>query len=136
MSQENVEIVQAALSAWNTGDMNAVRVLLDPDAVLRPPEGWPEPGPYVGREAVTRFLEEYRSAWEQVELRVEHLEERRGALIARCRWLVRGASSGAEVPVAFTLALRFGDDGLVERIAAFFEHEQATVWVEATGSRA
>jgi len=63
MSQENVEVVQAALAAWNTGDMDSVRALLDPDAILRPPEGWPEPGPYVGREAVMREWEQVRDTW-------------------------------------------------------------------------
>jgi len=51
MSQENVEIVKAAFEAWNMGTMDAFRELLDPDASLRMPEGWPEPGPFVGREA-------------------------------------------------------------------------------------
>ena len=63
MSQENVEVVQAALAAWNTGDMDSVRALLDPDAILRPPEGWPEPGPYVGQEAVMREWEQVRDTW-------------------------------------------------------------------------
>jgi ketosteroid isomerase-like protein len=54
MSQENVEIVQSSGAAWNAGDMDAVRESLDPDVIWRAPEGWPEPGPYVGREAVMR----------------------------------------------------------------------------------
>jgi ketosteroid isomerase-like protein len=37
MSQENVEIVQAAFAAWNVGDMDALRELYDPDAILRMP---------------------------------------------------------------------------------------------------
>ena len=57
MSQENVEIVRAAFEAWNAGDMDAFRDVYDPDAILRIPEGWPEPGPYVVREAVMRELE-------------------------------------------------------------------------------
>ena len=35
MSQENVEIVRAAYEAWNSGDMDAVRELYDPDVVMR-----------------------------------------------------------------------------------------------------
>jgi ketosteroid isomerase-like protein len=63
MSQENVEIVQAALEAWNAGDMNAFRDFYDPDAVVRMAEGWPEPGPFMGREAVMRQWEHVREAW-------------------------------------------------------------------------
>ena len=58
MSQENVEIVRAGYEAWNTGDMDAVRELYDPDIIVRPVEGWLEPGPYVGREAVMRWYEQ------------------------------------------------------------------------------
>jgi ketosteroid isomerase-like protein len=55
MSQENVEIVRRACEAWNTGDLTALRDLYDPDVVMHHVEGWPDPGPSVGREA---FLHE------------------------------------------------------------------------------
>ena len=54
MSQENVEIVRATFEAWNAGDMDAFRELQDPDVIARAPEGWPEPGPFVGRERLMR----------------------------------------------------------------------------------
>ena len=60
MSQENVEIVRAVFEAWNAGDMDALRELYDPDVIMRTPEGWPEPGPFVGREAVMRQWEQHR----------------------------------------------------------------------------
>jgi ketosteroid isomerase-like protein len=64
MSQENVEIVQAAFEAWNAGDMDALRELYHPDAISRSPEGWPEPGPFVGREAVMHQAEQLRATWD------------------------------------------------------------------------
>jgi ketosteroid isomerase-like protein len=64
MSQENVDVVRAGYEAWNAGDMNAYGELLHPDVVWRPPEGWPEPGPFVGREAVLRQLKLVRDTWE------------------------------------------------------------------------
>jgi ketosteroid isomerase-like protein len=55
MSQENVEMVRGFFSAFNAGDMDAVRETLDPDVVIaRELEEWPETGPFVGREAVMR----------------------------------------------------------------------------------
>ena len=47
MSQENVEVVQAALEAWNAGDMEALRELYDPNVIMRMPDDWPEPGPFM-----------------------------------------------------------------------------------------
>ena len=61
MSQENVEIVQAGFEAGTPGDMDAVRELYHPDVIVRSPEGWPEPGPFVGRDAVLREFDHFRA---------------------------------------------------------------------------
>src|SRR2546427_5491128 len=63
MSQENVEVVRVVYETWNAGDMNAFAEMYDPDAILRTPEGWPELGPFVGREAIMRDWEYVREAW-------------------------------------------------------------------------
>jgi ketosteroid isomerase-like protein len=55
MSRENVEVVRAAIEAWNSGDAEALRGLYDPDIIVRAPTGWPEPGPFVGRDAIVRL---------------------------------------------------------------------------------
>jgi ketosteroid isomerase-like protein len=53
VSQENVEVVKATLDAWNAGDMDRLRDMSDPNIVLHIVSGWPEPGPYAGREAAS-----------------------------------------------------------------------------------
>jgi ketosteroid isomerase-like protein len=63
MSQDNLEVVDALGEAWNAGDMDALRELFDPDVIVRVPDGWPEPGPFVGRESVIRQFERNRDAW-------------------------------------------------------------------------
>src|SRR4028119_158286 len=69
MSQGNVEIVRAANRAWNEGDMDTFRDYLDPDVILRTVGNWPEPGPYVGREAVLAFSQSLRGAFDEDRLR-------------------------------------------------------------------
>jgi ketosteroid isomerase-like protein len=64
MSKENVEVVQAAVNTWNAGATEAFRELLDPEVTLRNSEAWPEPGPFVGREAVMRNFAEARDLWD------------------------------------------------------------------------
>jgi ketosteroid isomerase-like protein len=54
MSRENVELVRAAFDTWNADDMDAYAAMLHEDVIVRAPANWPEPGPYVGREAVMR----------------------------------------------------------------------------------
>jgi ketosteroid isomerase-like protein len=65
MSQENEEVVRRAYEAWNARNMDALRALYDADAmVVTGIEGWPEPPPTVGREAVMRQWERQREAWD------------------------------------------------------------------------
>jgi ketosteroid isomerase-like protein len=64
MSEENVEIVRRGFEVWNAGDMDALRDLHDPEVIVRPPKGWPEPGPFVGREALMRQFEQMRATWD------------------------------------------------------------------------
>ena len=47
MSQENVEIVNGPASKlWNAGDIDCLVASCSiRTAILRNPEGWPEPGP-------------------------------------------------------------------------------------------
>ena len=64
MSEENVEIVRRMVAAWNAGDMDAFRELHDADAIVRPVQGWPEPGPFVGREAAVRWYAQLLEAFD------------------------------------------------------------------------
>jgi ketosteroid isomerase-like protein len=89
MSQENVEVVRRVYDAWNAGDMTALRDLCDPDVVLHHPDGWPEPGPSVGREAVRRQWEQVRDAWTG-----DTLEPVTDFIAAADRVVVRDAGAG------------------------------------------
>jgi ketosteroid isomerase-like protein len=101
MSQENVEIVRAAFEAWNAGDMDALRELYDPNVIGRPPEDWPEPGPWVGREALMRQWEQQRETWDAdaLELISDFLDI--GDRVA-VRQIWRGAGHGPESNMEMT----------------------------------
>ncbi len=64
MSQENVELMRAAFDAWNAWDMDGLREMLVSDVVVRLPQDWPEPGPWVGRETVIREMARQRRVYE------------------------------------------------------------------------
>jgi ketosteroid isomerase-like protein len=64
VSQENVEVIKAGIDAWNAGDMDRFRDIYDPNVVLHTVPDWPEPGPFVGREAVMRLFNQVRETWE------------------------------------------------------------------------
>ena len=101
MSQENVETVRATFEAWNAGDMDALRKPYDPDVLTRTPEGWPEPGPFLGREATMRWFEQLRDAWDAdaLELISDFID---AADRVAVRFIWRGAGRGPESSMEFT----------------------------------
>jgi ketosteroid isomerase-like protein len=68
MSQENVELVRAVFEAWNARDLDTLRELYDRNVIVWATEDWPEPGPFLGRDAVIRQGEQLRETWDDVTL--------------------------------------------------------------------
>jgi ketosteroid isomerase-like protein len=134
MSQENVEIVRASFAAWNAGDMDAVSELLHPDVIARMPEGWPEPGPFKGREAVMRQGERMRDAWdadsaEPISDSMDHADH----VVVRFVW--RTAGRGPESNMEFTMvyALRKASILLMELLNERMPPSSAAARAPSTG---
>lgn len=123
MSQDHAEVIERGLTAWNAGDMGAFRELWDQDAIMRPPERWPEPGPFVGRDAVLRQFEQMRDTWS-----ADTVEPIAGPfdvddlVVMRFRW--RGSSHGLDVDMEATVVYGFRA-GKVIAADFFWDHEQA-----------
>jgi ketosteroid isomerase-like protein len=129
MSQENVEVVRrAAFEAWNAGDMDALRELLDPDVIVRAVKGWPEPGPFVGREAAMRQFEQLRGTWDAdaVELIGDFVDA--GDRVA-VRFIWHGVGQGPEANVEAT-GLYTVRQSRIAAIEYFWDHAEA---LEAAG---
>ena len=128
MSQENVDIVRAGFAAWNAGDMDAFRDLYHPDAIMRTAEGWPEPGPYFGRDAVMREFGQLRETWDADALEVIgdfiHVADH---VVLRFVW--RGAGYGPEANMEFTGVFTVRK-GRVIAVEFFWDHAEA---LEAVG---
>jgi ketosteroid isomerase-like protein len=122
MSQENVEIVRAANAAWNAGDMGALGEMQDPDVIVRAPKGWPEPGPFVGREAVMRQYEQLRETWDADALELVSIVDASAQVVVQFVW--RGVGHGPEVDLALTgvYTVRRGKIFYVE---FFLDHAEA-----------
>jgi len=100
MSQENVELVRSAFEAWNAGDWDVFRELQDPDVIARAPEGWPEPGPFVGRESLMRQFRQMRETWDADTFEVISVIDLTDRVAARFIW--RGVGHGPESNMEFT----------------------------------
>jgi len=128
MSQENVEVVRAFNEAWNAGEMDALRALYDPDVIVRSPQGWPEPGPFMGREAIMRQWEQMRETWDAdvLELISDFIEV--GDRVA-VRFIWRGAGHGPEAEMEMT-AVHTVRKGKIFGQEYFWDHAEA---LEALG---
>ena len=123
MSEENIEVVRAAAQAWNSNDIHAFRALHDPDVVLRPAKNWPEPGPFIGREAVMGFYARARETFDAdtVEIigDIGHAADR---VVNRWIWhgQGRGPESNMEVTIIYTVR-----NGMVREVEFFWDHDEA-----------
>ena len=128
MSQENVEVVRATIAAWNAGDMDGLRELNHPEVIVRPPTGWPEPGPFVGREAVMRQFEQMRATWDAdaVEL-ISDFVDAGDRVAVRFVWHGVGQGPEANMELTYVATVR---KGKIFNIEYFWDHAEA---LEAIG---
>jgi ketosteroid isomerase-like protein len=123
MSEENVEIARGVFDAWKAGDMEAVRALYDPDVVVRPLEGWPEPGPLLGRDAVMRQWEQQRETWDADEVEpIGDFIDAADRVVVRQVW--RGAGHGPDMNMEMTNVFMVRKGRIVYQ-EFFWDHAEA-----------
>jgi ketosteroid isomerase-like protein len=123
MSRENVEVVRTLFDTWNAGDMDAVRELYDANAIVYHLEGWPEPGPSVGREAVMRLWEGIREPWDADELiLIDHSIDVGDRVAVRVSW--RGTGQGPDMTMEMTAVFSVRKGRIVHH-EFFWDHAEA-----------
>src|SRR5262245_39267298 len=123
MSEESMEVVRAGFDTWNAGDMDAYRELLDPEVSWRPLEGWPEPGPYVGRDAVMRQLEQLRETWDAETLEpVDDFIDAADRVVVKVIWRGVGHGPGLNLEGTAVYTVR---NGRITAIEFFRDHVEA-----------
>jgi ketosteroid isomerase-like protein len=130
MSQENVEIVRAFFEAWNAGDMDALREMYDPDIIVRMPEDWPEPGPFVGPDAVMRQWQQQRETWDADTLEwISAFSDAGDRVVVRFIW--HGVGQGPELNLEVT-GVYTVRKGRIFGLVFLWDHAEA---LEALGLR-
>jgi ketosteroid isomerase-like protein len=122
VSEENVEVVKAAFDAWNAGDMDRLRDMYDPNVVLHMVPGWPEPGPYAGREAVMRQFAQLREAWDADVVEPISFVDVGDRVVVRQIW--RGFGRGPDANIDLTIICTFRQ-GRVVSLEYFRDHADA-----------
>ncbi len=130
MSRENVELVLESIRRFTPENLDAWAELWHPDTRMYAPEGWPEPGPFIGLDAVTKEFRSAFAVW--AELRFEDVEvvgESEEWVVMTFRIPTRGASSGLGADFDFAAAYRI-EAGLLVELVVHWRTEDA---LEAAG---
>jgi ketosteroid isomerase-like protein len=123
MSKDNVEAYRFFYEAWNAGDMDAVGDLYDDFAVLRAPEGWPEPGPWIGAEAISRQWKRQRDPWDKDTIEpVGDFIDAGDRVMVRFAW--HGTGRGPELNAEATAIVTFRGGKIVYH-EIFWDHDEA-----------
>jgi ketosteroid isomerase-like protein len=115
MSQENVEVVRRALSAYNRRDLEALRAVNAPDVEVDWSESRGlEAGVYRGQDAAIALYQRFFDAFESIEIDPERFVERADTVLVpnRSHFVGRdGVATTADSTIAFHV-----QDGRVARI--------------------
>jgi ketosteroid isomerase-like protein len=107
MSRTNLKIVRRFYELWNAREFDAMGVLLAPDAVAHMPAGWPEPGPFHGRDAIISQADRTGEDLGELTVVLEEITAHEDWVVTRHHTRGRGARSGLkaefENSVAFLL---------------------------------
>lgn len=119
MTQENLEAVRAGADAFVARDFDEVMRFYKPDAsITAVPEGWPEPAPIEGRDAVMVQFMRLQEDWEEHSLEIEREISERDWVVVDFRWTTRGTASGVSLNTNIAAAYRLEGAQIAE--ARFF----------------
>ena len=114
MSRENIEIVRQLFERFDPSDPAWIEAW-HPDSRTTPATGWPEPGPFVGREAVVRQFQRLLDDWSESRFEnVEVVADPEDWVIVTWRWVTKGAASGIEANLDVAAAYRVQDGKVIE----------------------
>jgi ketosteroid isomerase-like protein len=125
MSKDNVAVVLEGLRLFEASDVDGMARLWYPDVRVTAPEGWPEPGPFEGRNAVFGQFRRLATDWERQSIsEVDVVADRAGWVVVTFRWEVQGVRSG--VATATQMAASFQvTDGRISEAHFRWKSEQA-----------
>jgi ketosteroid isomerase-like protein len=100
-----------------------VRELYDSDAVMEVGNNWPEPGPFVGRDAVMQQLNRVRAAFDRDSLEfLSDLVAVGDRVIVRTGW--HGSGRGPQSDMEWTVVITIRD-GRILNAQYFWDHAEA-----------
>ena len=126
MSQENVELIRAAVAKYNAGDFDAHLALYAPDAEWVPDASrFPEETPPHGHDEIRRFIEGTGDGFLNLRYELNDVfAVGADRVLARGEWGGQGEASGIETYSSLTTVWTVRD-GEILRTEFFFDHDEA-----------
>jgi ketosteroid isomerase-like protein len=135
VSARNVEIVRRSMEAFARGELDAfLEAVRDSDVEWKTAADEPNPQTYRGRDGVRRLAAEFSEAWAgrfDDRMEFEDFVDMGDWVVAPWKARLRGRSSGIEVEVSETYAVRV-EDGRIVRVDEYRTRDEA---IEAVRSR-
>lgn len=102
MPSERVATVKAIFEAFNSGRLERIVALVDPEfEAVVPPELSAEPDTYRGHEGIRRYFTTFVEAMEEIRFHPEEFREGKHAVIATVRMTARGKQTAIAVEQRF-----------------------------------
>jgi ketosteroid isomerase-like protein len=89
---------------------------------MRSPEGWPEPGPFEGRDAVMRQYEQMRDTWDADAAEPVEFIDAGDRVVGRFVWRGMGQGPDADIAASSVVTMR---DGKIVGVEYFWDHTEA-----------
>ena len=114
MPEKNVETMLEVFRLGAVESFDRLAALLDPDVRMDGLDDWPEPGPFIGSDAVVAEFKRVRADWTEQRFEdIQIIASNRDWVVTEYRWHVRSAS-GLEAEFDFAVAARFVRDRIGE----------------------
>ena len=127
MSQENVDTVVQGFNLFEGGEID-VEGRWHEDCHVTAPDGWPEKGPFKGKEAIQRQLERLREDYAENRVTDIGVLATEGEwVVLRFTWVTRGSASDLESTTPMAGAFRVKEGLLVEAHYRFQQVEALEV---------
>jgi ketosteroid isomerase-like protein len=124
MDSEKLDLVRQTFEAYNAGE-EVLPPIWAQDAEVRTAPGFPEGGPFRGRDEIRRFFEGLREGWQPgTAVTIEKVEEVDDKVVVSFNWRGVGETSGIETSSHWLAVYTFRGDEIL-RVEYFTERDAA-----------
>jgi ketosteroid isomerase-like protein len=118
-SRSNIELVYAALAAYQRGDQDELRRLMDPEIEVHGESGLINAGTYHGFDGFMEWIGQWEEAWDPVTYELlDPIEVGDSLVVVPVHAVGRGAVSGVEIDSVFGWLYEIRD-GLATRFHVY-----------------